>query len=160
MTTVTAPARTRVSRFQRRWLVVYWLAPPVVLLLLVQALFSFNERSDLFTAIVALVLASISMALGLLFATRIARSGADDVTFVRGTTTVRVIAVAWLLIVVAIVSGTVVLLVADVVVEAVDWSGGFASTVGSLSILAIIGPGYAEYREALKQAKSEREHAA
>lgn len=146
------------SPFQRGWLVVYWLAPPVVFLLLLQALLSFT--SDLFIPTVALLLASVSMGLGLVFATRLARSAADDVIFLKGTTTVRVIAVAWLLICVAMISGTIFAVIARVEVEAVDWSGGFASTAGSLSILAIIGPGYAEYRDAMKQTKPEREHAA
>ena len=35
----------------------------------------------------------------------------------------------------------------------VDWSGGFASTVGSISILAVLASGFSEYREAMGGAK-------
>jgi hypothetical protein len=72
--------------------------------------------------------------------------------FIKSTTTIRVIAIAWILLAVAIVSGAVVAVFAAVPNEAVDWSKGFAGTVGAISILAALGPAYSEYREAMTSA--------
>lgn len=99
------------------------------------------------------LLATFALGLGLIFATRLARAGMDDVAFVKSTTTFRVISIAWLLIQVGIWSGAVVATIADVEVTDVDWTEGFTSTVGSLSILAMVGPGYAEYREGMKASR-------
>lgn len=139
---------TAIPRFQRRWLVAYWLSLPVTFFLLVQAVLNFTALS--FASLVALLLATISLGMGLVFATRLARAGLDDVGFVKATTTFRVITIAWLLIQLAIWSGTIVAVIADVEATDVDWTKGFASTVGAVSILAMIGPGYTEYREGMK----------
>jgi len=58
-----------------------------------------------------------------------------------------------ILIELAIVSGTIVAVLANLESSEVDWSGGFASTVGSISILAVLASGFSEYREAMGGAK-------
>ena len=144
----SAPAvRRKIPRLQRGWLVVYWIALVITAALLLQAVLNFEVHT--FTSLVAILLATVSIAIGVIFATRIARSGVGDVGFVKGTTTTRVIAVAWLLVQAGIFSGAIVAVIADVDTTVVDWTKGFLGTVGSLSILAILGPGYSEYRGAL-----------
>lgn len=140
-----------IPRFQRRWLILYWLSLPVTFFLLVQAVLNFTALT--FTSLVALLLATLALGLGLVFATRLTRAGMDDVAFVKSTTTFRVISIAWLLIQAGIWSGAIVATIADVEVADVDWTGGFTGTVGSLSILAMVGPGYSEYREGMKASR-------
>ncbi|MDP3209611.1 MAG: hypothetical protein Q8M65_10715, partial [Rhodoglobus sp.] len=102
---------------------------------------------------VIVIISFLSVVLGAMLATRIRRRGVSNLAFVKGTTTVRVIAIAW------IGLGFVLILVPIVeVLGALDLQGltianGLLGTVGSLSLLAVLGPGYAEYREALAGAK-------
>lgn len=146
--TKTAPApRRKITRLQRGWLIIYWIALVVAAVLLLQAVMYYEVQT--FTALVAIVLATVSMMIGVIFAMRIARRGVGDVVFIKGTTTTRVIAVAWCLVQAGIYSGVIVSTIANVDTTVVDWTKGFLSTVGSLSILAILGPAYSEYRGAL-----------
>lgn len=140
-----------ISRTQRGWLIIYWIALGINLLLFLEALLNASEFA--FTSLVAVTLATASTFIGAIFATRIVRAGVSTTAFVKGTTTVRAIAVAWILIELAIVSGTIVAVLANLESSEVDWSGGFASTVGSISILAVLASGFSEYREAMSNAK-------
>lgn len=143
--------KTTISRTQRGWLIIYWVALGINLLLFLEALLNASEFA--FTSLVAVTLATASTLVGAIFATRIVRAGVSTTAFVKGTTTVRAIAVAWILIELAIVSGTIVAVLANLESSDVDWSGGFASTVGSISILAVLASGFSEYREAMGGAK-------
>jgi hypothetical protein len=139
----------RVPAAQQVWLVLYWFALAVNVALLLVGLAS---RETTFASLVALVLAAVSTLIGVIFAIRIARAHVTTTVFVKATTTVRVIALAWVLLSLAIVSGAVVAVFAGLPREDVDWSAGFAGTVGAISILAALGPAYSEYREAMTTA--------
>jgi hypothetical protein len=143
--------KTTIPRTQRGWLIIYWVALGINLLLFLEALLNASEFA--FTSLVAVTLATASTLVGAIFATKIVRAGVSTTAFVKGTTTVRAIAVAWILIELAIVSGTIVAVLANLESSDVDWSGGFASTVGSISILAVLASGFSEYREAMGGAK-------
>ena len=84
-----------------------------------------------------------------IFATKIMRSRVSTTLFIRSTTTVRVIAVAWNALILAIISGTLISTLLHIETSEADWSAGFAGTVGSISLLAILGPAYKEFREAV-----------
>ena len=140
-----------VPRTQRGWFIGYWIAVGINLLLFLEALLYASEFAV--TSLVAVTLATASTLIGAIFATRIVRAGVTTTAFIKGTTTVRAIAVAWILIELAIVSGTIVAVLANLESSEVDWSGGFASTVGSISILAVLASGFSEYREAMGGAK-------
>jgi hypothetical protein len=131
------------------WLTLYWTALAVNSVLLIVGL---AGPETTFASMVALVLAAASTLIGAIFATRILRARVTSTVFIKSTTTIRVIAIAWILLAVAIVSGAVVAVFAAVPNEAVDWSKGFAGTVGAISILAALGPAYSEYREAMTSA--------
>lgn len=139
----------RTPAAQQVWLVLYWLALAVNVGLLLIGLLN---RETTFASLVALVLAAASTLIGAVFATRILRAGVTTTVFVKTTTTIRVIALAWVLLSLAIVTGAVVAVFADLPQEDVDWSAGFAGTVGAISILAALGPAYSEYRDAMTTA--------
>lgn len=143
----TVVTRTRSPRAQRVWLTVYWAAAVINTWLMVQGLVSIAELP--LPSIVAVVLAFVSTLLGAIFATRILRHGVSTTTFVRSTTTVRVIAVAWVVLEFAIVSTSVISVLTGLDIDDLNWSAGFAGTVGSISLLAVLGPAYKEYREAV-----------
>lgn len=140
-------ARPKAPLTQRVWLAVYWAAAVINTWLLVIGLASAAEFE--LPSLVAVALAFVSTLIGALFATVILRHGVTTTVFVRSTTTVRVIAVAWVLLEVAIVSTGVLSVVTGIDTRDLDWSAGFAGAVGSISILAVLGPGYKEYREAV-----------
>ncbi|MDO7883000.1 hypothetical protein [Antiquaquibacter soli] len=139
--------RPKAPLTQRVWLAVYWAAAVINTWLLVIGLASAAEFE--LPSLVAVALAFVSTLIGALFATFILRHGVTTTVFVRSTTTVRVIAVAWVLLELAIVSTGVLSVVTGIDTRDLDWSAGFAGAVGSISILAVLGPGYKEYREAV-----------
>jgi hypothetical protein len=141
-----ADVRIVTPRTQVVWLSIYWAAAVINAGLMIQGLASIGEIP--LPGIVAVVLAFISTLIGALFATRIMRRRVESTVFIRGTTTVRVIAIAWIVIEFAIVSTAVLSVVTGLELSELDWSPGFAGTVGSVSLLAVLGPGYSEYREA------------
>jgi hypothetical protein len=144
---VTQTPRTLTPRTQVVWLSVYWAAAGINALLMVQGLVAVASLP--LPSVVAVVLACLSTAIGAVFATRILRSGVSTTTFIKSTTTVRVIAVAWIVLEVAIVSTAVISTVTGRELAELDWSAGFAGTVGSISLLAVLGPAYSEYRQAV-----------
>lgn len=146
MPDVTSP-RTKTPRTQRVWLTVYWVAAGVNTLLMIEAIASASELG--LPSLVAVVLAFVSTVVGALFATRILRHRVDTTTFVKATTTVRVIAVAWVVLEFAIVSTSIISVATGIEIAELNWSAGFAGTVGSISLLAVLGPAYSEYRQAI-----------
>lgn len=146
MAVVVAP-RVKAPRTQRLWLVLYWIAAVINTRLMVVGLISAADLA--LPAVVAVVLAFVSTLLGAIFATRILRHGVSTTTFVRSTTTVRVIAVAWVVLEIAIVSTGIISAFSEIELAELNWSAGFAGTVGSISLLAVLGPAYKEYREAV-----------
>lgn len=145
--TAAAPERHRTPTTQAAWLLVYWVAVAINLFLLLEATV-FAGPTPL-PQLTALVLALIAALIGALFATKIMRRGVSTTVFVRATTTVRVIAVAWSVLAIAIVSGVLVSVVTQLETEEINWWSSFAGTVGSISLLAVLGPGYKEFREAI-----------
>lgn len=146
MSDVTA-TRPKAPRTQSVWLTIYWTAAVINTWLMVQGIASIATLP--LPAIVAVILACISTVIGAIFATRIVRHGVSTTVFVKATTTVRVIAVAWIVLEVAIISTAVVSVLTNIDTSELDWSAGFAGTVGSISLLAVLGPAYSEYREAM-----------
>lgn len=145
--TETALPRQRTPRTQSLWLTIYWIAAVINTWLMVQGIASIATLP--LPAIVAVILACISTVIGAVFATRIVRHGVSTTVFVKATTTVRVIAVAWIVLELAIISTAVVSVITAIDTSELDWSAGFAGTVGSISLLAVLGPAYSEYRGAV-----------
>ncbi len=132
------------------WLVVYWwgILPPLYLM---GVAVIGGAPADRFGTLAIALIASV---LGSIWATKIARQHVGTTAFVKGTTTIRLIAIAWHAIGAVIILGTV-----STVVLGVDFGSdgsalGIVSTVGSVSLLAMIGPGYTEYREVAKPDQS------
>lgn len=150
--TAEQPVRQRIPGTQSTWLVIYWAATAVNFLLFVQGMLGIGTLP--LPSVVAVTLAFAATFIGAIFATRIVRAGVQTTVFVRGTTTARVISVAWLLLGFGIVSISVISVLTAVDTTELDWTQGFAGAVGSISILAIIGPAYSEYREAVRPRSS------
>jgi hypothetical protein len=129
------------------WLVVYWWSLLVDLYLLGSAVVV-NTDTEAYQVVV-IVLAGGAVVLGSTFATRIARLGVSNVTFIKGTTTIRVIAVAWLMLGVVLIAVPVIEVLVDVELGGKVLADGLVGTVGSLSLLGMVGPGYSEFREAM-----------
>jgi hypothetical protein len=85
---------------------------------------------------------------------RLNRAGVRDVAFIKATTTARLIAVAWLLVLVAIISGTIVGVIWNIDAETLDWTAGVVGVLGTASLIAMLGPGYSEYRSAMTTVSS------
>lgn len=151
MTNTAAPRRSTPAS-QSVWLTIYWIAAVINSWLMIQAITSAAVLR--LPAIVAVILACISTVVGAVFATRILRRGVSTTIFVKSTTTVRVIAIAWIVLEIAIVSTAVISTFTQLDISELDWSEGFAGAVGSISLLAVLGPGYSEYREAMAPSSS------
>jgi hypothetical protein len=145
--TEAIPAREKAPRAQSVWLTIYWTAAVINTWLMIQGIASVATLP--LPSVVAVILACVSTVLGAIFATRILRHRVSTTIFVKATTTVRVIAIAWIVLEVAIVSTAVVSVLTNIDTSELDWSAGFAGAVGSISLLAVLGPGYSEYREAI-----------
>ena len=126
------------------WLVVYWWGVLPVLYL-----FGFGIVGGVTVErVVTLFLALTASVMGCVMATRIARAHVGNTTFIKGTTTVRVVAIAWLAIGFALIVVPIASVVFGIEFTEDGTVLGFVSTVGSVSLLAMLGPGYSEYREA------------
>lgn len=136
---------------QTSWVVLHWLGSvlaAVFALLLVPAV---ATQPELAVASVAGVLA---MTAGSLMATSLARDHLISHDFIRGTTTSRAVAGAWVLIIggyaaVTIVGGFFISgsTLGATLGRTLD-EGIFATFLGVGTLLAIMGPGYSEYSEA------------
>ncbi|MEQ1737778.1 MAG: hypothetical protein ABL886_15400 [Rhodoglobus sp.] len=137
------------TTLQRVWLIVYWWATLVSGYLLVSGLLGGTSAAQM----VIVIISFVAVVLGALLATRIRRRGVSNLGFVKGTTTVRVIAVAWIGLGFVLIWIPILEVLASLDLEGLTLANGLLGTVGSLSLLAVLGPGYAEYREALVTAK-------
>jgi hypothetical protein len=129
------------------WLIVYWWSLLVNLYLLASALLRPDETEVY--QVVVLLLAGAAVVLGSTFATRIARRRVSNVTFIKGTTTIRVIAIAWLMLGVVLIAIPIIEVLINIDTGGKALAGGLLGTVGSISFLGMVGPGYSEYREAM-----------
>ena len=135
---------SHIPPLQVLWLVVYWAGlGPVVYLFL----YGFVGGASL-QSFAALALAIVAHLIGAIWATRLARAHLASTPWVTATTTIRVIAVAWRGIGTFIVVGTVISSLLPIELGDTGGALGFVGTVGSVSLLAIIGPGWADHREA------------
>lgn len=116
--------------------------------------------AEYFAGLAASVLAAIAAVLALIWVRRLTKAGVRDVAFIKATTTARLIAVAWLLVLIAIISGTIVGVIWRVEAETLDWTAGIVSVLGTASLIAMVGPGYTEYREGLSHLSRTRHDAA
>lgn len=107
------------------------------------------DGAENFAGMAASILASVAAVLALVFVRRLTKAGVRDVAFIKATTTARLIAVAWVLVMIAIVSGTIVGVIWSIEAETLDWTAGIISVLGTASLIAMVGPGYTEYREGL-----------
>ena len=137
------------TSLQRVWLIVYWWATLVSGYLLLSGLLGGSSPAQM----VIVVISFVAVVLGALLATRIRRRCVSNLAFVKGTTTVRVIAVAWIGLGFELILVPVLEVLAALDLEGLTLANGLLGTVGSLSLLAVLGPGYAEYREALAGAQ-------
>lgn len=126
------------------WLVVYWWGVLPVLYLFFFGIVGGVQPERIATLLLALTASVV----GAVWATRVARMHVGNTIFVKGTTTIRVIAVAWLAIGFALIIVPIVSVVFGIEFTEDGTVLGFVSTVGSVSLLALVGPGYSEYREA------------
>lgn len=145
MCLVAETVKTRIPGEQRFWLVLHWFALVQTLYLATVAILNSAPAYSVLITVLALV----AMATAVYFAMRIARRHVTTQQFVKWTTTGRVLAVGWsfigvLLFVVPVLSAFVELDVTNS-----SWTSGVIGAIGSVSALAMIGPGYAEFREAL-----------
>jgi hypothetical protein len=144
-------ARTTAPTAQRVWRVIQWIGFACSVFLMLEALFALPLGGGLAWRGVALtILGAVAALIAAIFVTRIVRRGVSTIAFVKGTTTARVIAVAWVLIQLAIAFGTVVGVIGDFEATELDWTAGIVGTVGSVSLIAMLGPGYSEYRAAME----------
>ncbi|CAN5488875.1 hypothetical protein BH10ACT7_BH10ACT7_29720 [soil metagenome] len=149
--------KTRPPLFQRRWVRTYWVGFGVSAWLLLFALINAATREVPLSGIVATTLGSSALLVGALTATRLARAGVVDMWFVKGTTTTRTVSVGWIALAVSGVVGSVVSVLLDAEFEIVDSTSGILGTIGAVALLAQVGPGYSEYREALSSVESANE---
>lgn len=140
---------TKAPRLQRRWVRTYWIAFGVSAWLLLFAIVNSFTREVPLSGIVATSLGSSALLVGAISAMRLARAGVDDMWFVRGTTTTRTVSIGWIALAVSGVVGSVVSVLLQAEFEIVDSASGILGTIGAVALLAQIGPGYSEYREAL-----------
>lgn len=137
--------QSRVPALQIVWLVIYWVAVAQTVFLEYEAVSGGAAPSS----IVILTIGLTAAVIGAMFATRLVMKRVSDHWFVKGSTTARVIAVAWVLIGLAINVGSVVSVMAQIDLTGDALTAGIIGTVGSVSLIAILGPGYSEYRDAL-----------
>lgn len=144
------PESTR-GRTERRWVVVCWLGAVAAASLLVDGTLNLIFGGPIEVVNWVPLLAGTGAAIwAAALATRLNRMGASDLWFIKGTTTIRTICVGWLGVIasipVGVVFSTVLELDTDIVVKPI---AGVIGTLGVVAIIAMIGPGYTAYREAV-----------
>lgn len=148
MERMTAPREQR-SRLQRRWLRCYGIAVGVNGFFTVYALVALLLGALEFEAFAFAAVAAAAVIGGAVMARRLARAGVTDLWFIKGTTTTRIITAGWMLIGIGFVL-TAVAVLAGVDLRVLDSSSGIFGAIGAVALLAVIGPGYSEYRESLQ----------
>lgn len=140
------------SRSNNRWMRCFWWATAVaVTTSLVLTFVDGAARTAL-----ACYASTIAMVSGTLMARRLSPTIADAPSFLKATTVTRTLAATWLLlafpVVVAAMAGALIpgasaARISGFVVGA--FGGDLIALVGYASLIAMIGPGYGEYREGL-----------
>jgi hypothetical protein len=135
---------------QRRWVLLFWWAAgfSVVGTLLVLAVHVHHDASSA----VGPGVSSLAAVIGALMARRVARQGLETADFIKATTTVRVVASSWLLLFAFLVGGLFVGAFSshgpayEAGVVFATFEEPLVALIGFASLIAMIGPGYAEYR--------------
>jgi hypothetical protein len=135
-----------IPALQVTWVVVYWWALLVNLYLFGVAIA--NETTQLYQFVV-LALACAAVVIGASFATRIARRGVTDLAFLKGTTTIRVVSVGWIMVGCVLIVVPIFEVLSNTETGGIAIANGLIGTIGTLSVLAMVGPGYVEYRDAI-----------
>lgn len=100
---------------------------------------------------------AIAMLMGALMARKVARKVGTGATFIKATSTTRVIAFSWLLVSAIILGGGLTGGVLSLgVFRSAGWLvGAFGpqmnALIGIATLLAVVGPGYSDYRAAIEE---------
>jgi hypothetical protein len=100
-----ASARVRISRYQKAWLVAFWVAAALNLLSVVRALFggvAFGQP------ILTVLFGAVAVVAGAMMVTAISRKGVSDIDFDDAAKGMRIVAVAWLLLAASLFIGAIV----------------------------------------------------
>ena len=133
------------------WVIFHWLGTMFAALLALVAVPAFSAQPSVTVAVIAGLLASAG---GSVMATRLAREHLPSHDFIRGTTTSRSVTGAWVLIIGGYLAAT---MVGGVLQLASGIGGSLGDTLdegiavaflGLGTLLAMLGPGYSEYRDA------------
>lgn len=138
----------------KRWLRLFWLCTGLALV--TSALLTFVPGAA--RTAVASYASAVAMTLGAILARRLVARRIDATAFVKATTVTRAVAAAWLL----LTSPVVILAALGVILPGVSagqltgffvgaFGGDLATVIGYATLLAMVGPGYTEYREGLRQ---------
>jgi hypothetical protein len=131
------------------WLALYWTAAGLGTIFVLLSGIYLAVGAVTVTNVGTVALATSALYIGAGLATRLFRMGASLSWFARGTVTTRSIAVGWVLLIFVVIGGGIVSAIFDL--QAEDLLGGFdglLSAIGAVALLAVLGPGYGEYREA------------
>lgn len=145
-----AAAPRRISRFQLVWLPIFWIGVANAGILFAIATANFVTGDATIVNWATAGFGAVAVLLAALFAQRLARLRATDLWFVKGTSAGRVVALGWVAVVPLIVVGAIISVLFRL--EADTVAGPLAGVLGSLgavALVAMLGPGYTEYREAL-----------
>lgn len=149
--------KAAISRYQRRWLALFWLTTGLNLLFLLLAL---TGKGVPLEAILAVSSGALGVLLGSLLVTLATRNGIDDVDFDDLAKGMRVAVVAWLFLGCAIVVGTIVgsgfgdrpTAGPRAIEVVVDFSESVAAQIFGLAILfTVVGDGYTKYRQFIRR---------
>jgi len=139
------------------WLTLYWCAAGLGTLFLLLSGVYLAVGAVSVTNVITVALATCALYLGAGLATRLFRLGANLSWFARGTVTTRSLSVGWVLLIVVVIGGGILGALLDL--KASDMLGSFdglLGTIGAVALLAVLGPGYGEYREARDETLTSR----
>lgn len=147
--TPTDPRRPPTA-FQVFWTSVCWTGFGVsVLLFLSGTAAVIADPEGFFVGWGSLALGVVASFSAALLMTRLVQIRASDLWFALGTTAARVIGAGWVLIGIGMIVGTIIAVAIDLDTDIVVGPVvGVIGTLGGVALVAMIGPGYTEYREA------------
>ncbi|WP_210507915.1 hypothetical protein [Naasia sp. SYSU D00057] len=140
------------------WLTLYWCAAGLGTLFLLLSGVYLAVGAVSVTNVITVALATCALYLGAGLATRLFRLGAGLSWFARGTVTTRSLSVGWVLLILVVIGGGILAALLDL--KAADMLGSFdglLGTIGAVALLAVLGPGYGEYREARDETLTSRQ---
>ncbi|GAA4118875.1 hypothetical protein GCM10022415_18340 [Knoellia locipacati] len=145
-------SRATAGSYQARWLVAYWVT---VALTVVFLLLAITGEGVAGVARIAITLGVVAALAGTLMAVAVSRMGVSDVEFDEATSAMRVITVAWVVLVTVLVVGTVLgtgagdrrVADAGTTASVVGVSEGATGALfGLAALFVVVGDGYTRYR--------------